>query len=457
MNPSPPIAAASSREAHVLAEQNVPRYTSYPTAPHFNKDIAADAYGAWLAQVPEREPLSLYLHVPFCRNLCLYCGCHTKAIRRQEPIDAYAASLICEIALVAARTGYRKVSHLHWGGGTPSILSGNNLSDIVGALDAAFDLGAIREHAIELDPRYIDGTLVRVLADMGVNRASLGVQDFSPHVQRAIGRIQSYEDVARAAGLLRDGGIVNLNFDLMYGLPRQSVDDVCRSAAQAVTLAPQRIALFGYAHVPWFRSQQRLIDAASLAGPAERLAQMSAAREVFLAAGYAPIGFDHFALPTDELALAAGQGRLRRNFQGYTVDDAGTLIGLGASAIGRAPQGFVQNAPDVAGYQRAVSGGRLAAVRGLAFSRDDHVRGRIIEALMCDFTADPRAIAAQFGVDEGFDDELGSLAPLAAQGIVTTSGDRVVVTESGRPFVRLVAAAFDSYLAGSAQRHSVAV
>jgi len=315
----------------------------------------------------------------------------------------------------------------------------------------------VREHAIELDPRHLDRSLARVLAGLGVNRTSLGVQDFSPHVQEAIGRLQPYEQVARAVATLHDAGIANLNFDLMYGLPRQSVDDVRRSADQAVTLAPQRIALFGYAHVPWFRAQQRLIDAASLAGPAERLRQMSAAREIFLAAGYRAIGFDHFALPTDDLALAAHNGTLRRNFQGYTSDDADILIGFGASAIGRLPQGFVQNAPDVAGHQRAVSSGQLATVRGIALSLDDRVRGRIIEALMCDFAADPCAIAAQSGLSEDFAAEYDLLAPLAEQGLVTTAGGHVVVSEIGRPFVRLVAAAFDGYLRRGASRHSVAV
>ena len=444
-------------ETHVLAEQNVPRYTSYPTAPHFTKDIGPDAYAAWLAQIPQGEPLSLYLHVPYCRELCLYCGCHTKAIRQQEPLDAYAASLTAEIGLVADRVGPRQVSHLHWGGGTPSILAGRNLAQIVARLDEAFDLGALREHAIELDPRHLDRSLARVLARLGVNRASLGVQDFSPHVQEAIGRIQPYELVARAAATLREAGIANLNFDLMYGLPRQTIDDVRRTAEQAAALAPQRIALFGYAHVPWFRTQQRLIDTASLAGPAERLRQMTAAREVFLAAGYRPIGFDHFALPTDDLALAAQNRTMRRNFQGYTSDTADILIGFGASAIGRLPQGFVQNAPDVGGHRRAVAAGRLTAVRGIALSLDDRVRGRIIESLMCEFSADPCAIAAAFGVNERFAAEIELLAPLAEQGIVSIAGSRVSVTEAGRPFVRLVAAAFDAYLRRGAQRHSVAV
>jgi oxygen-independent coproporphyrinogen-3 oxidase len=315
----------------------------------------------------------------------------------------------------------------------------------------------LREHAIELDPRHLDRSLARILVGLGVNRASLGVQDFSPHVQEAIGRIQPYEQVARAVATLREAGIADLNFDLMYGLPRQSVDDVRRSAEQALTLTPQRIALFGYAHVPWFRSQQRLIDAAALAGPSERLRQMTAAREVFLAAGYRPIGFDHFALPTDDMAIAAETRTMRRNFQGYTSDTAEVLIGFGASSIGRLPQGYVQNAPDVGGHHRAVAAGQLAAVRGKALSLDDRVRGRVIETLMCDFAAEPRAIAAGLGVNETFAAEFELLVPLAEQGIVSIEGDRVIVAEAGRPFVRLVAAAFDAYLRGGTQRHSVAV
>jgi oxygen-independent coproporphyrinogen-3 oxidase len=444
-------------ETHLLAEQNVPRYTSYPTAPHFGPAVDAAAYGAWLAQLPETAPLSLYLHVPFCRALCLYCGCHTKAIRQQEPVDAYAETLTAEIALVAGRTGPRAVSHLHWGGGTPSILAGRNIARIVAALDEAFDLGALEEHAIELDPRHLDRALARVLAGLGVNRASLGVQDFSPHVQEAIGRIQPFETVARAAGTLREAGIVGLNFDLMYGLPRQTADDVRRSAELAVSLAPHRIALFGYAHVPWFRAQQRLIDDATLAGPDGRLRQIAAAREVFAAAGYRAIGFDHFALPGDALAQAAQGGTLRRNFQGYTTDRAETLIGLGASAIGRLARGFVQNAPDTGGYQRAVADGRLATVRGVALTADDRVRARIIEALMCDFVADPHRIAAQFGLREDFATEIESLAPLADRGLVEIVDGRVAVTDAGRAFVRLVAAAFDAHLHGAAKRHSVAV
>jgi oxygen-independent coproporphyrinogen-3 oxidase len=446
-----------SIESTLLAEQNVPRYTSYPTAPHFSADVGPDTYAAWLAQLPPAEVLSLYLHVPFCAELCHYCGCHTKAVRRREPLDDYAASLGKEIFLLGAAVGGRKVSHLHWGGGTPSMLGGSRVDEIVHRLRDSFALDSLREHAIELDPRHVGRPLVRALARSGVNRASLGVQDFSAHVQEAIGRIQPYETVARAVETLRDFGIERINFDLMYGLPRQAAKDVRRNVALAASLNPSRIALFGYAHVPWFRPQQRLIDAATLPGPAERLEQMEAAREALISFGYDPIGLDHFAQPGDELAVAARTSRLRRNFQGYTTDDATTLIGLGASAIGRLPQGFVQNAPDVGGYARAVAAGRLATARGVAVSSEDRLRGAIIERLMCDLKVNLASIGRQHRSDETFSGELEALQPLVAQGIVRLDDHTVVVTASGRPFVRLVAATFDGYLRRSERRHSVAV
>jgi oxygen-independent coproporphyrinogen III oxidase len=444
-------------ESHLLAEHNVPRYTSYPTAPHFSAEVGPDRYAAWLDQVPQAEALSLYLHVPFCVELCHYCGCHTKAVRRREPVDAYADSLIREISLVRGVVGRRKVSHLHWGGGTPSMLGASKLREITDRLNDVFDFASLREHAIELDPRHVSRPLVRALASMGFNRASLGVQDFSAHVQEAIGRIQPYETVAAAIATLREFGVEKINLDLMYGLPRQSVKDIRRNVALAASLSPNRIALFGYAHVPWFRSQQRLIDTASLPGPAERLAQMEAAREALVSFGFQPLGLDHFALPDDDLAVAARTRRLRRNFQGYTTDDASALIGLGASSIGRLAQGYVQNAPDIGGYSRAIAAGRLATTRGIAISADDRLRGAVIERLMCDLEVDLSAVARDHGSGEAFAEECEALQPLIAQEIVRVDGSKVVVTESGRPFVRLVAASFDAHLRRSERRHSAAV
>jgi len=435
-----------------LAERNVPRYTSYPTAPHFSAAIGPDVYAQWLSALPARATLSFYIHVPYCTELCLYCGCTTKATRKREPVERYAAHLIEDIALLPDLAG-RPVVHLHWGGGTPSILGPELLTEITAKLAARFNFSALKEHAIELDPRRIDQPLVRALAAIGVTRASLGVQEFASHVQKAIGRVQPFDVVARGVDWLRAAGITDLNFDLMYGLPHQTTADVARSAVLTASLAPQRIALFGYAHVPWFRVQQRRFDEAALPGLAERLEQARVAAETLGAAGYVPIGLDHFAKADDELATAARARRLHRNFQGYTTDTADALLGLGASAIGRLPQGFVQNAPDVAGYARAMAAGRFATVRGVRMSDDDRRRSAIIERLMCDLAVDLDAVAPGMP----FADEIAALDPLAHEGLLRVEDRRIAVTEAGRPFVRLAAAAFDAYLATKNAKHSIAV
>lgn len=436
-----------------IAERNVPRYTSYPTAPHFTSAVGADVYAQWLERLPRAASLSLYIHVPFCSELCFYCGCNTRAMRKRAPVDRYAERLLDEIALVGALAG-RKLTHLHWGGGTPSILGPQWLETIAARLASLFDLSALKEHAIELDPRRLDRPLVATLARIGVNRASIGMQDASPHVQQAIGRVQPFEQVERAAQWLREAGITNLNIDLMYGLPEQGVRDVARSAELAASVAPQRLALFGYAHVPWFKTQQRLIDEAALPNLSERLEQAQVAAETLEGLGYEAVGLDHFALPDDALAVAAREKRLRRNFQGYTTDEAGALIGLGASAIGKLPQGFVQNAPDLAGYARAVAGGSFATMKGLALSDDDRLRAAAIERLMCDLEVD---LAALEGGAPYFTRELTTFHSLAEEGIVAVDGTRVAMTPEARPFVRIAAAVFDTYLGASEKRHSVAV
>lgn len=436
-----------------LAAANVPRYTSYPTAPNFNTSIGHDRYAAWLAELPPDSSLSLYLHIPFCHELCLYCGCNTKAVRRRKPVGSYIQYLTQEIALAAAHLGPRRVSHLHWGGGTPSILDESGLRAVMDALGRSFDLSALGEHAIEIDPRNINPALAGTLANIGVNRVSIGAQDFSPDVQRAIGRIQPFDVVRRCVDLLRDAGICGLSVDLMYGLPLQSAAGVARNADLAASLQPGRIALFGYAHVPWMKKHQRLIDASRLPDNRERLAQARVAARVLSGHGYRTIGFDHFADPRDELAIAARNGRLRRNFQGYTTDQAGALIGFGASAISKTPCGFAQNAADIAGYARAVSAGHLPTVRGVALTADDILRGHIIERLLCDFSVDLDSLAPA----HTFDDELSTLAPFVDAGLARVDGGRIVIPEPGRSFARLVAARFDSYLPAGETRHSAAV
>lgn len=441
-----------------LAERNVPRYTSYPTAPHFTADVGPSVYAAWLAAVPADAALSLYIHVPYCTEICRYCGCHTKATLRPEPLDAYVEALIGEIGLVAAATAARGVVHLHWGGGTPSILGPERLARIVQRFAQHFDLSRIAEHAIELDPRQVTRPLADALAALGVTRASLGVQEFSPHVQEAIGRIQPFETVRAAADALRGAGIARINVDLMYGLPGQSIADVQATVDLVAALHPSRLALFGYAHVPWFKANQKLIDEAALPGASERIDQARAAALRLASHGYVPVGLDHFAQADDALAVAARAGRLRRNFQGYTTDPADALIGFGASAIGRLPQGFLQNAVDIAGYARAVTQGAFATVKGIAVSADDELRGAIIERLMCDLAVDLAALPVPASeAAPTFEYERAELDALAAAGLITVEGSRITVTEEGRPFVRLVAAAFDAYLAQNRSRHSIAV
>ncbi|HEX6141693.1 MAG TPA: oxygen-independent coproporphyrinogen III oxidase [Geminicoccaceae bacterium] len=441
-------------------DRRVPRYTSYPTAPHLHPGVGADACGRWLEELPD-GPLSLYLHIPFCDTLCWFCGCHTKIVRRYAPVAGYLETLESEIELVARRIGAgRRVRHIHFGGGSPTILEPADLCRLGDGLRRWFEVEADAEIAVEIDPRGLDRARILALAAIGVNRASLGVQDVNPEVQRAVNRVQPFETTARVASWLRDAGIEALNVDLMYGLPHQTVADVERTAGAALRLDPDRLALFGYAHVPWLKRHQRLIDEAALPGAVERWRQFQTAHRRLEAAGYRPIGLDHFARPGDPLARALADGRLRRNFQGYTADPAPVLLGFGASAIGSLPQGYVQNAVPVRAWGEAIRAGRLATVRGLELDDEDRLRRAVIERLMCDLEVDLEAVGRRFGVDAGhFMPELDALAGLAADRIVVIgAGGRIRVPDEARPLVRVVAAVFDQYLdAAGAARHARAV
>lgn len=453
MNPTADMPALRT-----LAARTVPRYTSYPTAPHFTTQVGADTYAAWLgAAAAAPGAVSLYLHVPFCRSICHYCGCNTKAARRDEPILAYAQTLRREVALVSGIVGRMPVSHIHWGGGSPGLLPDDCLEMLVEELGVRFDFLPAMEHAIELDPRYVSVEGARLLARLGVTRASLGVQDLDPAVQAAIGRVQPYETVVCAADALRQAGIEALNFDVMYGLPQQTLDTIRATATKVARLRPARIALFGYAHVPWMKPHQRLIDEAALPGADQRIALARAARGVFRDAGYEEIGIDHFALPGDALHEARLNRRLRRNFQGYTTDTARTLIGLGASSIGCTPPGLAQNASDNAAWGRAIEAGRLPVVRGKAFQGEDLLRAAVIEQLLCYFEADIGAIAAAHDFRPTWlDEEISSLDDLVAAGWVTRDGLKVAIVRNAPEIARIVASRFDAYL-GTSGRHSVAV
>ena len=440
-------------------DRRVPRYTSYPTAPHFSAKTTPQDYAAWLRALPDDTPLSLYLHVPFCAALCLFCACHTTVVHRPEPLNAYADTLQAEIDLLATAIGRKlTVRHLHWGGGTPTSLPPAALEAVMRRLRERFDFAPDAEIAVETDPRTLSSEDVAGLARIGTTRVSLGVQDFNLEVQRAINRHQSLEVTASCAERLRAVGITSLNLDLIYGLPHQTLEGVKRTVAQAMSLKPDRAAVFGYAHVPWMKRHQSLLPESALPTAMERFAQRQAVEDVIVAHGYTTIGLDHFARPEDGLATAADQARLKRNFQGYTADDAPVLLGIGASSIGCLPQGYVQNQHTVPMWRTAVRNGTLPVARGIALTPEDRLRRAVIEEIMCRSAVDLRVVAAAHDADPA---SLMSAAPalqdLARDGLIEWDGYQVVVTQAGRPFVRSVAATFDTYLQAGQARHSAAV
>lgn len=436
-------------------DERLPRYTSYPTAPHFTAQVDARTYACWLDALDGGTPLSLYLHVPFCEQLCHYCGCHTTVGSHRDRIAHYGRLLIRELELVGDAIGRRQpVTHIHWGGGTPSALAPEDFVAISRKIAEQFAVAPGAEIAVEIDPRHLGPRHVAAFAEAGLTRASLGVQDFDPAVQQAIGRVQTFAQTAQAVESLRGIGVNAISFDLMYGLPHQTASSVGHSVATALRLKPSRIALFGYAHVPWMKKHQALIPLDALPGAPERLAQVRAAEAELERAGYVAVGLDHFARSDDPLALALSAGRLHRNFQGYTCDAAPALIGIGASSIGSLPQGYVQNAPNLKTWREAIERGRFATARGFALSEDDRTRRSIIERLMCDLSVD---LACYTSPGADFAAELDRLARLAGDGLVTLDGTRLTVPQPMRPFVRQVSSVFDRYLRHSPTQHSRAV
>lgn len=435
----------------------VPRYTSYPTAPHFSDAVGPATYGEWLTQLPDGQRLSLYLHIPFCDQLCWYCGCTTKITQRYEPIARYLQALLREIDTVASKLrGRHVVEHIHWGGGSPSILLPDDIERLAGRLRSAFDVPADAELAVEVDPRGLDAERIAAFARAGVSRISIGVQDFDERVQLAINREQSFELTKSVIDGFRAAGVASINIDLVYGLPyqtRSSVDDTIR---KVISLSPDRIALFGYAHLPSRITHQRLIPDESLPDAKERFAQSSRAARRLAEAGYVKIGLDHFAKPTDPLATRP----VRRNFQGYTSDSAPVLVGLGASSIGRLPQGYVQNAVAMAEYERRVTDVGLATARGHAMSAEDEARAFAIERLMCDFRFPGEELAERYGAAAVpvLEDAAALIASDEDRILLPEPGSRdFVIGEEGRMFVRSIAACFDTYLGRREVRHSMGV
>ena len=444
-------------------DRAVPRYTSYPTAPHFSQNVDAATYRRWLAEVPEadeaRGGISLYVHIPYCDTMCWFCGCHTKIVNRYDPIGTYLDHLIAETDLVADAMGKKcAAKHIHWGGGTPTSLEPDDIVRLALKLQERFEFADDYEFAVEIDPRKVRRQTVEALGKSGVTRASLGIQDFNIKVQEAINRIQPFDETKQVVDWLREEGISRINFDLMYGLPYQTKEDVLRTAQLALSMDPDRLSLFGYAHVPWMKSHQKMIDEAALPDATERWEQFLAATDFLEANGFIHIGLDHFARADDDMAKARASGNLKRNFQGYTTDTSQVLIGLGASAIGRLPQGYVQNNPEINLYRRAIAEGALPTSKGIALSADDKLRREIIETLMCNLVVDVAEIAERYGQGvENFADAFAALKEMAADGFVTIDANTITVREDGWPLVRTAAATFDAYLGTGAGRHSRAV
>jgi oxygen-independent coproporphyrinogen III oxidase len=445
--------------AACYGQERLPRYTSYPTAPHFSAAVGPATYADWLQAIPADVTASLYLHVPFCRSMCWYCGCHTTVAKRDEPIAVYESALRSEIDRVSRQIGRRlPVGHIHFGGGTPTIMAPESFVDLVGSLRHSFFVLPTAEIAIEIDPRRLTSAMIDALAIGGVNRASLGVQSFDPRVQQAINRVQSFEQTAAATRGLRQAGIAGINFDLIYGLPYQTVASCLDTVRRAVELQPDRLSVFGYAHVPSFKTHQRKIDDASLPDSSQRYDQACAIANALTEAGYVQIGLDHFALSGDSMAVAFREGRLHRNFQGYTTDNSEVLIGFGASAIGQLPQGYVQNDVPIRAYEEAIAAGRFATVKGYALTDDDRLRADIIERIMCDYGVDLATVCTRHGAEP---DQMLKSAPrlqaLVSDGVIELNGASLAVKENSRFLVRSVAAAFDAHLDASKQLHSRAV
>jgi len=436
-----------------------PRYTSYPTAPHFHAGIETGTYRSWLSGLGNGNTLSLYVHIPYCDRLCWFCGCATKQTLRYDPLTTYLAALYNEIDTIANLIDPScRVAALHFGGGSPTMLKPEDITVLGKRIKSRFHFDFDAEISVEMDPNDLDEPRYDAFADIGMTRASIGVQDFNPKVQGAINREQTFEQTKSVVDAVRARGVRSVNCDVLYGLPFQTRASVDETLSQVLSLGPDRIALFGYAHVPWMKNHQKMIDESVLPDAAERFAQMNHASSQITSAGYTAIGIDHFALPGDSLSLAAATGHMRRNFQGYTVETADALIGLGASSISQLPQGYVQNDPATASYQRKVNAGELATVRGFELADEDRIRARIIELLMCNFAFSFTEIDKQFGsAANTVLDEARYFAQADPDGMIEYTGGLFQVTPKGKPFVRSIASVFDAYLAAGNARYSQAV
>lgn len=440
-----------------LFDAKVPRYTSYPPANHFQSGEGNRHQTAWLEAVPEGSEVSLYVHIPFCKRLCWFCACRTQGTRTMRPVDAYIDILKRELEAVRNRLpGNVRMARLHLGGGTPTILAPQMMTDLLHTIFDTFATANGFEFSVEIDPTEAAEDLLEVLVQFGMNRASIGVQDFEPKVQEAIGRPQTLEQTTRVADHLRGNGVRSLNLDLLYGLPRQTASSFQKTLVHVAELEPDRLAIYGYAHVPWMSKRQVMIDEDQLPDSIARFRLAEQARQVFVGAGYRPIGIDHFAKPDDSLAVADENGTLRRNFQGYTDETAPTLIGFGASAISRFQQGYVQNAVATSAYQERVSETGFAGHKGYEMSARDNLIARMVEDLMCRFALNEDSLCRDHPDHAEFiHSTLDSLMQRYPDAL--SIGEKgVAMRDFARPLARVVAKCVDDF-SSVGQAHSTAI
>ncbi|PWR03344.1 oxygen-independent coproporphyrinogen III oxidase [Meridianimarinicoccus roseus] len=430
-----------------LFNTRVPRYTSYPTAAVFTPDTGASFQSRALETLDPRDPVSVYVHIPFCERLCWFCACHTQGTKTLSPVESYIETLEAELELVRTRLpDGLKMGNLHWGGGTPTILPPEMTHRLARAIYRVFPPTDALEFSVEIDPTMVDREKIDALASEGMSRASIGIQDFDPEVQKAIGRLQPFDVTQVCVSDLRAAGINSLNTDLVYGLPHQNLERIDDTIDKVLTFAPDRVALFGYAHVPWVSKRQKLIDEDALPGDLSRYNLSRRAGARFVEAGLTAIGIDHFSGPEDNLTKALHAGLLRRNFQGYTADSCQTLIGLGASSISRFPDGYVQNAPATAAYKQRIAEGVFPGSRGYQMTDEDHLRARAIEHLMCTFALDLDDLHREFGPCAV------TLLPILKE--MTTrftpftklAGKRIEIAPEGRALTRVIASDLDQHV-----------
>ena len=429
--------------------EQVPRYTSYPTAPHFHKGVNSNHCKHLLNELDQKDNLSLYFHIPFCRQLCWFCGCHTKIVNGYRPIGQYLEMLQKEVQMVASTSNAKTVKHIHFGGGSPTVIEAQDFLTFMQVVKNSFQIEQDAEIAIEIDPRTVNREKVAAYAKSGVNRASLGVQDFDEKVQKAINRIQTLKTVRTVVEELRNAAIKDINLDLIYGLPYQTLKTIETTIDHAISLDPNRISLFGYAHVPWMKKHQELVPTEALPGQQLRMEMFNFACETLQERGYVSIGLDHFVKPDDPMAIAQNEGTLQRNFQGYTTDQAGALIGMGVSSISTYPNAYAQNHPDYRSYVKAIEKGELPIAKGVILTSDDVERRAIIMSLMCGLKT--KVCADQYA------SELERLVPYLKSGALTYDEGQLIVNEGAHHSLRKIASTFDSYLTSSQHSYSQAV